>query len=96
MIVKTQLAAQSGLVTFFAPLEEAFDRIPQEVERRLLRDRIWLAQILQMHIVPSKELTTDQINNLTIVNTADMRRQLYFRRGEWPRNNIRSVSENLD
>lgn len=41
-----------------------------------------------MHIVPAKELTTDEITNHTIVSTVDNMRYLYFVRGEWPINNI--------
>ncbi|VDP11825.1 unnamed protein product [Soboliphyme baturini] len=87
-MVTSQLAATGGMVTFFAPINEAFDRIPEDVERRLLRNRIWLEQILKLHIVPSKELTSDQIHNETVVNTFDNLRQLYFRKVDWPKNNI--------
>lgn len=41
-----------------------------------------------MHIVPAKELTSDEITNETIVATVDNMRHLYFVRGEWPKNNI--------
>lgn len=44
-VVRAYFSATGGLVTFFAPINEAFDRIPEEVERRLLRDRIWLEQV---------------------------------------------------
>lgn len=44
-VVRSYLAATGGLVTFFAPINEAFDRIPEEVERRMLRDRIWLERV---------------------------------------------------
>uniref|UniRef100_A0A8R1IA93 Tyrosine-protein kinase n=1 Tax=Caenorhabditis japonica TaxID=281687 RepID=A0A8R1IA93_CAEJA len=87
-IVRNYFSATGGLVTFFAPWNEAFDRIPEQIERRLLRDRIWLEQILKLHIVPAKELTSDEITNETIVNTVDNMRQLYFVKGEWPANNI--------
>ncbi|GMT28844.1 hypothetical protein PFISCL1PPCAC_20141 [Pristionchus fissidentatus] len=87
-IVRNYFSATGGLVTFFAPWDEGFDRIPEQIERRLLRDRIWLEQILKLHIVPAKELTSDEITNDTIVNTVDNMRQLYFIRGEWPTNNI--------
>ncbi|KAK0426866.1 hypothetical protein QR680_009942 [Steinernema hermaphroditum] len=87
-IVRTYLQATGGLVTFFAPYNEAFERIPEYIERRLLRDRIMLEEVLKLHIVPAKELVTDEISNDTIVNTVDNRRQLYFVRGEWPKNNI--------
>ncbi|KRX79127.1 DnaJ -like protein subfamily C member 10 [Trichinella sp. T6] len=86
--VQTFLTATGGLVTFFAPINEAFDRIPEAVERRLLRDRVWLEQILKLHIVPSKDLTTDQITNETLANTIDNMQHLRFIRGEWPKNNI--------
>ena len=82
------MSATGGLVTFFAPWNEAFERIPEAIERRLLRDRIWLEQILKLHIVPAKELVTDEITNETIVTTVDNMRHLYFIRGEWPKNNI--------
>uniref|UniRef100_A0A7E4V3C3 Fasciclin-1 n=1 Tax=Panagrellus redivivus TaxID=6233 RepID=A0A7E4V3C3_PANRE len=87
-IVRNYFSATGGLVTFFAPWNEAFERIPEPIERRLLRDRIWLEQILKLHIVPAKELTTDEISNDTIVSTVDNRRMLYFIKGEWPKNNI--------
>ncbi|VDN51771.1 unnamed protein product [Dracunculus medinensis] len=87
-IVRNYFSATGGLVTFFAPYNEAFERIPEYIERRLLRDRIWLEQILKLHIVPAKELTSDEITNDTMVNTVDNRQYLYFIRGEWPRNNI--------
>uniref|UniRef100_A0A9J2PJU8 FAS1 domain-containing protein n=2 Tax=Ascaris TaxID=6251 RepID=A0A9J2PJU8_ASCLU len=87
-IVRNYLSASGGLVTFFAPYNEAFERIPEYIERRLLRDRIWLEQTLKLHIVPAKELTSDEISNETVVNTVDNRHQLYFIRGEWPKNNI--------
>lgn len=87
-IVRNYFSATGGLVTFFAPYNEAFERIPENIERRLLRDRIWLEQILKLHIVPAKELTSDEITNETVVNTVDNMRQLYFVRGEWPKNNI--------
>lgn len=86
--MRNYFSATGGLVTFFAPWNEAFDRIPEQIERRLLRDRIWLEQILKLHIVPAKELTSDEITNETIVNTVDNMRQLYFVKGEWPANNI--------
>lgn len=44
-IVRNYFSATGGLVTFFAPLNEAFERIPEPIERRLLRDRIWLEQV---------------------------------------------------
>lgn len=44
-VIRNYFAATGGLITFFAPINEAFDRIPEEVERRLLRDRIWLEQV---------------------------------------------------
>lgn len=44
-IVRNYFAATGGLVTFFAPWNEAFERIPEPIERRLLRDRIWLEQV---------------------------------------------------
>ncbi|CAD5206802.1 unnamed protein product [Bursaphelenchus okinawaensis] len=87
-IVRNYFSATGGLVTFFAPWNEAFERIPEAIERRLLRDRIWLEQVLKLHIVPAKELTTDEITNETIVSTIDNMRHLYFIRGEWPKNNI--------
>uniref|UniRef100_A0A5S6QA86 FAS1 domain-containing protein n=1 Tax=Trichuris muris TaxID=70415 RepID=A0A5S6QA86_TRIMR len=86
--IRSYFSAHGGLVTFFAPINEAFDRIPEPVERRLLRDRIWLEQILKLHIVPSKDLTTDQIKNETVAFTVDNLQQLRFIRGEWPKNNI--------
>lgn len=46
-VVRSYFAATGGLITFFAPINEAFDRIPEEVERRVLRDRIWLEQVLE-------------------------------------------------
>ncbi|KAI6241456.1 hypothetical protein M3Y99_00374000 [Aphelenchoides fujianensis] len=87
-IVRNYFSATGGLVTFFAPWNEAFERIPEAIERRLLRDRIWLEQVLKLHIVPAKELTTDEITNETIVATVDNMRHLYFIKGEWPKNNI--------
>ncbi|VDM75348.1 unnamed protein product [Strongylus vulgaris] len=87
-IVRNYFSATGGLVTFFAPYDEAFERIPEQIERRLLRDRIWLEQVLKLHIVPAKELTSDEITNETIVSTVDNIRQLYFIKGEWPKNNI--------
>ncbi|VDM64684.1 unnamed protein product [Angiostrongylus costaricensis] len=44
-IVRNYFSATGGLVTFFAPYNEAFERIPEQIERRLLRDRIWLEQV---------------------------------------------------
>lgn len=44
-IVRNYFSATGGLVTFFAPWNEAFERIPENIERRLLRDRIWLEQV---------------------------------------------------
>uniref|UniRef100_A0A0M3J5S7 Fasciclin-1 (inferred by orthology to a D. melanogaster protein) n=1 Tax=Anisakis simplex TaxID=6269 RepID=A0A0M3J5S7_ANISI len=87
-LVRGYLSASGGLVTFFAPYNEAFERIPENIERRLLRNRIWLEQVLKLHIVPAKELTSNEITNQTIVNSVDNRFQLYFIRGEWPKNNI--------
>ncbi|KAL3090962.1 hypothetical protein niasHS_007337 [Heterodera schachtii] len=87
-IVRNYFSATGGLVTFFAPWNEAFERIPEPIERRLLRDRIWLEQILKLHIVPAKELTTEEITNETVVATVDNMRHLYFVRGEWPKNNV--------
>ena len=87
-IVRNYFSATGGLVTFFAPWNEAFERIPEAIERRLLRDRIWLEQIIKLHIVPAKELTTDELTNETIVATVDNMRHLYFIRGEWPKNNV--------
>jgi len=48
-IVRAYFAATGGMVTFFAPINEAFDRIPESVVRRLLRDRIWLEQVVLFH-----------------------------------------------
>lgn len=45
--VRTYFSATGGLVTFFAPYDEAFERIPENIERRILRDRIWLEQVEQ-------------------------------------------------
>lgn len=45
-IVRNYFSATGGLVTFFAPYNEAFERIPEYIERRLLRDRIWLEQVV--------------------------------------------------
>ncbi|OZC07064.1 hypothetical protein X798_05924 [Onchocerca flexuosa] len=87
-IVRNYFSATGGMVTFFAPYNEAFERIPEYIERRLLRDRIWLEKILKLHIVPNKELTINEITNETIVNTVDNIHQLYFIQSEWPRNNI--------
>ncbi|KAM3721786.1 Fasciclin-1 [Dirofilaria immitis] len=87
-IVRNYFSATRGMVTFFAPYNEAFERIPEYIERRLLRDRIWLEKILKLHIVPNKELTSNEITNETIVNTVDNIHQLYFIRGEWPKNNV--------
>lgn len=56
-VIRTYFSATGGMVTFFAPINEAFERIPEQIERRLLRDRIWLEQIMKLHIVPAKELT---------------------------------------
>lgn len=44
-LIRSYLSAQAGTITFFAPMAEAFDRIPDEIEKRLLRDRIWLEQV---------------------------------------------------
>ena len=44
-IIRSFLAANGGMVTFFAPINEAFDRIPESVVRRMLRDRVWLEQV---------------------------------------------------
>lgn len=52
-------------------------------------------QILKLHIVPGKELTSDEITNETIVNTVDNIHQLYFIRGEWPKNNISESFSNF-
>ena len=45
MLVRSYLAATGGQMTFFAPMNTAFDRIPEQVERRLLRDKLWLEQV---------------------------------------------------
>ncbi|KAF7639119.1 hypothetical protein Mgra_00001353 [Meloidogyne graminicola] len=87
-IVRNYMSATGGLVTFFAPWNEAFERIPEPIERRLLRDRIWLEQILKLHIIPAKELVTEEITNDTIIATVDNMRHLYFSKTEWPKNNI--------
>lgn len=44
-IVRNYFSATGGMVTFFAPYNEAFERIPEYIERRLLRDRIWLEKV---------------------------------------------------
>lgn len=44
-IVRSYFSATGGMVTFFAPYNEAFERIPEYIERRLLRDRIWLEKV---------------------------------------------------
>uniref|UniRef100_A0A915KZ96 FAS1 domain-containing protein n=1 Tax=Romanomermis culicivorax TaxID=13658 RepID=A0A915KZ96_ROMCU len=87
-VVRTYLSTTGGMITFFAPINEAFDRIPEHVKRRLIEDRIWLERVLKLHIVPAKDLTTDQVDNNTVANTVDNLRQLYFTKGEWPKNNI--------
>ncbi|CAK5054579.1 unnamed protein product [Meloidogyne enterolobii] len=87
-IVRNYMSATGGLVTFFAPWNEAFERIPEPIERRLLRDRIWLEQVLKLHIVPAKELVSEEITNDTIIATVDNMRHLYFSKTEWPKNNI--------
>uniref|UniRef100_A0A1I8BRP1 Fasciclin-1 n=1 Tax=Meloidogyne hapla TaxID=6305 RepID=A0A1I8BRP1_MELHA len=87
-IVRNYMSATGGLVTFFAPWNEAFERIPEPIERRLLRDRIWLEQVLKLHIIPAKELVSEEITNDTIIATVDNMRYLYFSKTEWPKNNI--------
>ncbi|VDK82185.1 unnamed protein product [Litomosoides sigmodontis] len=87
-MIRSYLSATGGMVTFFAPYNEAFEQIPEYIERRLLRERIWLEKILKLHIIPNKELTISEMTNETVVNTVDNIRQLHFIRGEWPRNNI--------
>nr|CAD2149783.1 unnamed protein product [Meloidogyne enterolobii] len=87
-IVRNYMSATGGLVTFFAPWNEAFERIPEPIERRLLRDRIWLEQVLKLHIIPAKELVSEEITNDTIIATVDNMRHLYFSKTEWPKNNI--------
>uniref|UniRef100_A0A915MNE7 FAS1 domain-containing protein n=1 Tax=Meloidogyne javanica TaxID=6303 RepID=A0A915MNE7_MELJA len=79
-IVRNYMSATGGLVTFFAPWNEAFERIPEPIERRLLRDRIWLEQVLKLHIIPAKELVSEEITNDTIIATVDnMRHLLLFK-----------------
>ncbi len=48
-IVRHYFSAHGGLVTFFAPVDEAFERIPEAVEKRLLRDRLWLEMVTKIH-----------------------------------------------
>ncbi|KAK0426877.1 hypothetical protein QR680_009945 [Steinernema hermaphroditum] len=87
-ILRSYLQPMGGTNTFFAPLNEAFERIPEHIERRLLQDKTFLEEVLRLHIVPNKELVTDEITNETAVVTAVQNRLLYFIRGEWPTNNI--------
>ncbi|CAK5121920.1 unnamed protein product [Meloidogyne enterolobii] len=75
-LMRNYMSATGGLVTFFAPWNEAFERIPEPIERRLLRDRIWLEQVLKLHIVPAKELVSEEITNDTIIATVDNMRHL--------------------
>jgi uncharacterized surface protein with fasciclin (FAS1) repeats len=49
-LVKTYKGA--GPFTFFAPTDEAFEKIPPGALRRLLEDRAKLAAILNFHVIP--------------------------------------------
>jgi uncharacterized surface protein with fasciclin (FAS1) repeats len=48
-----------GPFTFFAPTDEAFEKIPPGALRRLLEDRAKLAAILNYHVIPGTLLMQD-------------------------------------
>jgi uncharacterized surface protein with fasciclin (FAS1) repeats len=48
-----------GPFTFFAPTDEAFEKIPPGALRRLLEDKAKLAAILNFHVMPGTVLMKD-------------------------------------
>ena len=48
-----------GPFTFFAPTDEAFEKIPPGALRRLLEDKAKLAAILNFHVLPGAMLMKD-------------------------------------
>ena len=48
-----------GPFTFFAPTDEAFEKIPPGALRRLLENKAKLAEILNYHVVPGVLLAAD-------------------------------------
>jgi uncharacterized surface protein with fasciclin (FAS1) repeats len=48
-----------GPFTFFAPTDEAFEKIPPGALRRLLEDKAKLAAILNFHVMPGALLMKD-------------------------------------
>ena len=49
----------NGPFTFFAPTDEAFEKIPPGALRRLLEDKAKLAAILNFHVMPGAVLMKD-------------------------------------
>ena len=49
----------NGPFTFFAPTDEAFEKIPPGALRRLLEDKAKLAAILNFHVIPGTLLRQD-------------------------------------
>ncbi|TKR62083.1 hypothetical protein L596_026090 [Steinernema carpocapsae] len=50
LMLRTYLQPRGAMITFFAPMNEAFERIPEHVERRLLRDPTFREEFLRLHI----------------------------------------------
>jgi uncharacterized surface protein with fasciclin (FAS1) repeats len=48
-----------GPFTFFAPTDEAFEKIPPGALRRLMEDKAKLAAILNFHVIPGALLRQD-------------------------------------
>jgi len=48
-----------GPFTFFAPTDEAFEKIPPGALRRLLEDKAKLAAIINFHVMPGTLLVND-------------------------------------
>ncbi|MGE5379243.1 MAG: fasciclin domain-containing protein [Candidatus Saccharibacteria bacterium] len=55
--------SDDGPITFFAPTDEAFNKLPKGTIDNLMRDKEKLVAILTYHIVPGKIMAVDTIKN---------------------------------
>ena len=62
----------SGPFTFFAPTDEAFEKIPPGTLRRLLENKAKLADILNFHVIPGALLAKDLQANDSRSRQGDM------------------------
>merc|ERR1712241_1595487 len=59
-------ALRGGQITIFAPTNDAFANVPQDVLGNLLTDNAALGDVLKYHVVGSKAMSTDITNEMKV------------------------------